>query len=81
MERLDSVMQATLAQQFETESIKRQIDSTTDVAELQQIARHLADLYLKQRVATAWIIANKWRTDFSAWIIKYCSDYIAIGAS
>ena len=52
-------MQATLAHQFETESIKRQIDSTTDVAELQQIARHLADLYLKQRVATAWIIANK----------------------
>jgi hypothetical protein len=26
---------------------------------LQQLARHLADLYLKQRVATAWVIANK----------------------
>ncbi len=56
---LNNFMQATLSQQFETESIKRQIDSTTDVAELQQLARHLADLYLKQRVATAWVIANK----------------------
>ena len=53
-------MQATLAQQFETESIKRQIDATTDVVALQELARHLADLYLKQRVATAWVIANKW---------------------
>ena len=52
-------MQATLAQQFETESIKRQIDSMTDVAQLQELARHLADLYLKQRVATAWVIATK----------------------
>jgi len=52
-------MQATLAQQFETESIKRQIDSTTDVVELQELARNLVDLYLKQRVTTAWVIANK----------------------
>lgn len=52
-------MKATLAQQFETESIKRHIDSTTDVVELQELAKHLADLYLKQRVATAWVIANK----------------------
>ena len=52
-------MQATLAQQFESESIKRQIDSTTDVKQLKELARHLADLYLKQRVATAWVIANK----------------------
>ncbi len=52
-------MRATLAQQFETESIKRQIDATTDVVALQELARHLADLYLKQRVATAWVIANK----------------------
>ena len=56
---MSTFMKATLAQQFETESIKRQIDSTTDVAQLQQLARHLADLYLKQRVATAWVIANK----------------------
>ncbi len=56
---MSTFMQATLAQQFETESIKRQIDSTTDVAQLQELARHLADLYLKQRVATAWVIANK----------------------
>ena len=52
-------MQSTLAQQFETESIKRQIDATTDVVALQELTRHLADLYLKQRVATAWVIANK----------------------
>lgn len=52
-------MNATLAQQFETEAIKRQIDSTTDVAKLKELAKHLADLYLKQRAATAWVIANK----------------------
>ena len=65
-------MQATLAQQFETESIKRQIDSMTDVAQLQELARHLADLYLKQRVATAWVIATKWlilNTPFGAYLI------------
>ena len=52
-------MQASLSQQFETESIKRKINSTTDVTELQELAKHLADLYLKQRAATAWVIANK----------------------
>ena len=59
MELIGNSMKATLAQQFETESIKRHIDSTTDVVELQELAKHLADLYLKQRVATAWVIANK----------------------
>ena len=52
-------MRATLTQQFETEAIKRQIDSTTDVSELKVLAKNLADLYLKQRAATAWVIANK----------------------
>ena len=59
MRQLHASMQATLTQQFEAESIKRQIDSTTDVVELQELARNLADLYLKQRVATAWVISNK----------------------
>jgi len=52
-------MKASLSQQFEIESIKRKIDSTTNVQELQQLARQLADLYLKQRAATAWVISNK----------------------
>ena len=52
-------MRVNLSQQVEAESLKRMIDSTTDVKQLQELARHLADLYLKQRVATAWVIANK----------------------
>ena len=52
-------MQLNLSQQFESESLKRMIDSTTDVHELQSLARELADLYLQQRAATAWIVSER----------------------
>ena len=54
-----SVMQLNLSQQFEAESLKRMIDSTTDVYELQSLARELADLYLRQRAATAWVVSGQ----------------------
>ena len=54
-----SVLQLNLSQQFEAESLKRMIDSTTDVYELQSLARELADLYLRQRAATAWVVSGQ----------------------
>ena len=51
-------MQLDLSQQFEAESLKRMIDSTT-VHELQSLARELADLYLRQRAATAWVVSER----------------------
>ena len=52
-------MQLNLSQQFEAESLKRMIDSTTDAYELQSLARELADLYLRQRAATAWVVSGQ----------------------
>jgi|TARA_Y200000002_G_C22364649_1_gene530501 hypothetical protein len=49
----------SLPQQFEAESIKRSIDDTNDLDSLKSLARELADLYVRQRAATAWVIADK----------------------
>ncbi|QNJ02859.1 hypothetical protein SynPROSU1_01256 [Synechococcus sp. PROS-U-1] len=52
-------MKLSLPQQFEAESIKRSIDDTNDLDSLKALARELADLYVRQRAATAWVIADK----------------------
>ena len=52
-------MNLSLLQQFEAESIKRSIDDTDDLDTLKALARELADLYIRQRAATAWVIAEK----------------------
>ena len=52
-------MHLNLSQKFEAESLKRMIDSTTDVHELQSLARELTDLYMRQRAATAWIVSEQ----------------------
>ena len=52
-------MNLSLPQQFEAEAIKRSIDDTDDVDQLKALARGLAELYLRQRAATAWVIAEK----------------------
>ena len=52
-------MNLSLPQQFEAESIKRSIDETHDLDTLKDLARELADLYVRQRAATAWVIAEK----------------------
>ena len=52
-------MNPTLTQQFEAETIKRSIDDTDDLDTLKALARELADLYVKQRAATAWVIAER----------------------
>ena len=52
-------MQLSLSQQFEVESIKRSIDETSDFEQLKGLARDLADLYIRQRAATAWVIAER----------------------
>jgi spore coat polysaccharide biosynthesis protein SpsF (cytidylyltransferase family) len=53
------VMNLSLPQQFEAEAIKRSIDDTEDFDQLKALARELADLYVRQRAATAWVIAKK----------------------
>ncbi len=53
------LMQVNLSQQFEAESLKRMIDATTDVHELQSLARELTDLYFRQRAATAWVVSEQ----------------------
>ena len=52
-------MSMSLPQQFEAEAIKRSINDTDDLDQLKALARDLADLYLLQRAATAWVIAEK----------------------
>ena len=52
-------MQLSLTQQFEAESIKRSINETDDLDALKEMARELADLYIRQRAATAWVIAER----------------------
>lgn len=52
-------MQLSLPQQFEAESIKRSINETDDLDALKEMARDLADLYIRQRAATAWVIAER----------------------
>ena len=52
-------MNLSLPQQFQAESIKRSIDDTDDLETLKDLARELADLYVRQRAATAWVIAEK----------------------
>ena len=52
-------MNLSLPQQFEAESIKRSIDDTDDLDTLKAMAKNLADLYVRQRAATAWVIAEK----------------------
>jgi len=52
-------VQLSLPQQFEAESIKRSINETDDLDALKQMARDLADLYIRQRAATAWVIAER----------------------
>ena len=49
----------SLPLQFEAESIKRSIDDADDLDTLKDLARQLADLYIRQRAATAWVIAEK----------------------
>lgn len=52
-------MNLSLPQQFEAEALKRSIDDTDDLETLKALARELADLYVRQRAATAWVIADK----------------------
>ena len=52
-------MNVSLPQQFEAEAIKRSINQTDDLDQLKVLARELADLYVRQRAATAWVIAEK----------------------
>ena len=52
-------MNLSLPQQFDAEAIKRSIDDTDDLDQLKALARELADLYVRQRAATAWVIAEK----------------------
>lgn len=52
-------MQMSLSQKFEAESIKRMINATDNVQELRSLAQELADLYLRQRAATAWVISEQ----------------------
>jgi|GEM_PF-486162 len=52
-------MNLSLPQQFEAEAIKRSINDTNDLDQLKSLARELADLYMRQRAATAWVIAEK----------------------
>ena len=52
-------MNMNLPQQFEAEAIKRSINDTNDLEQLKAMARELADLYVRQRAATAWVIAEK----------------------
>ena len=52
-------MHLSLSQKFEAESIKRTIDEASDLEQLRILARDLADLYIRQRAATAWVVAEK----------------------
>ena len=52
-------MNLSLPQQFEAEAIKRSINETDDLDQLEALARELTDLYVRQRAATAWVIAEK----------------------
>ncbi|AII49785.1 hypothetical protein KR52_11625 [Synechococcus sp. KORDI-52] len=52
-------MDLSLPQQFEAETIKRSIEDADDLNTLKALARELADLYVRQRAATAWVIAEK----------------------
>ena len=52
-------MNLSLTQRFEAESIKRSIDDMDDLDTLKALARELADLYVRQRAATAWVVAEK----------------------
>ena len=52
-------MNLSLTQRFEAEALKRSIDDTDDLDALKALARELADLYVRQRAATAWVIAEK----------------------
>lgn len=56
---LGQSMHLSLTQKFEAESIKRTIDEATDLEQLRVLARDLADLYIRQRAATAWVVAEK----------------------
>ena len=53
------VLNLSLPQQFEAEAIKRSINETDDLDQLKALARELTDLYVRQRAATAWVIAEK----------------------
>ena len=53
------VLNLSLPQQFEAEAIKRSINETDDLDQLKALARELAYLYVRQRAATAWVIAEK----------------------
>lgn len=47
-------MATTVAQQFELERMRRTIEGTTDVVELQKLAKMLLQAWQSQRAATAW---------------------------
>ncbi len=47
-------MATTVAQQFELERMRRTIEGTTDVVELQKLAKMLLQAWQGQRAATAW---------------------------
>ena len=52
-------MQLTLSQKLEVESLMRWTATTDNVQELRALARELADLYMRQRAATAWVSAEQ----------------------
>jgi hypothetical protein len=47
-------MALTIGQQFEMERMRRTIETTTDVVELQKLAKMLLQAWQGQRAATAW---------------------------
>jgi hypothetical protein len=47
-------MAMTVGQEFELERMRRTIEGTTDVAELQKLAKMLLQAWQGQRAATAW---------------------------
>lgn len=47
-------MGLTIGQRFELERMRRTIDETTDVAELQKLAKMLLQAWQSQKAATGW---------------------------
>lgn len=49
-------MDLTISQRFELERMRRTIDETSDVAELQKLAKMLLQAWQSQKAATGWMM-------------------------
>lgn len=49
-------MGLSVGQQFELERMRRTIDATTDVVQLQKLAKMLLEAWQSQRATTAWMM-------------------------